>query len=78
MTNRVEAVYEKGVFRPKEPVPLTEGSTVELTFETPSLDRPTEPLVKALLEIARMPSKGPKDGFSGADHDRILYGREGR
>jgi hypothetical protein len=30
-----------------------------------------------LLEIAALPSEGIDDGFSGADHDKILYGENG-
>ena len=26
-----------------------------------------------ILEIANLPSMSPDDGFSGADHDKILY-----
>ena len=34
MTKTIEAVYEKGVFRPKRPVALREGQEVQLTFAT--------------------------------------------
>jgi len=32
-------------------------------------------LLEALDRIAALPLEGPDDGFSGADHDRILYGK---
>lgn len=32
-------------------------------------------LRKLLEEIGALPVKNPADGFSSADHDRILYGR---
>ncbi|MBI4454793.1 MAG: hypothetical protein HY644_02725 [Acidobacteria bacterium] len=32
-------------------------------------------LIEALDRIASLPIEGPDDGFSGADHDRILYGK---
>lgn len=74
MTNRIEAVYERGVFRPVRPVTLAEGERVELAFETrPPVADPHE-LATALDEIAALPPEGPADGFSGVDADRILYG----
>ncbi len=41
----IRAVYEKGVFRPTEPVDLPEGSsvTVEPTTDDSSQPRPTDP-----------------------------------
>jgi predicted DNA-binding antitoxin AbrB/MazE fold protein len=77
MTNRIEAVYENGVFRPKVPVQLREGTTAQVTFEEGAALKPPQPLVAALEEIARMPEQGPADGFSGANHDDVLYGPEG-
>ena len=77
MTDRIRAVYEKGVFRPTEPVSLGEGTPVELFVDVQPLERPSAPLINALLEIARMPSRSPNDGFSGADHDKVLYGPGG-
>ena len=32
-------------------------------------------LIEALERIASLPIEGPDDGFSGADHDRMLYGK---
>jgi predicted DNA-binding antitoxin AbrB/MazE fold protein len=71
MTAKIQAIYEKGVFRPTDPVPLAEGSAVELIVNS---DSDSQPLVEALKEISRLPIEGPVDGFSGADHDRVLYG----
>lgn len=34
MNEMIEAIYEQGVFRPLGNVPLTEGETVRLTFES--------------------------------------------
>jgi len=77
MTNRIKAVYEGGVFRPVGPVPLEEGASVELSYEPPPALKPPQPLVAAIEEIARMPLEGPDDGYSGADHDQVLYGKDG-
>jgi predicted DNA-binding antitoxin AbrB/MazE fold protein len=70
MTARIQAVYEKGVFRPASPVSLAEGSTVELIVNS---EPNSISLLTALKEIADLPQEGPDDGFSGADHDRVLY-----
>ena len=75
MTTIVRAVYEGGLFRPVEHVAIAEGACVELTVRTEAV--PTiapEFILEALLEIAALPLEGPNDGFSGADHDKILYG----
>ena len=77
MTIHVDAIYEHGTFRPARPVTLEEGSKVVLTIEAEAPLRPPQPLVTALAEIASMPSQSPDDGFSGADHDEILYGPQG-
>jgi predicted DNA-binding antitoxin AbrB/MazE fold protein len=34
----IEAVYEDGVLKPKEPLPLAEHAKVRVTVETPPLD----------------------------------------
>jgi predicted DNA-binding antitoxin AbrB/MazE fold protein len=77
MTIQVGAIYKKGIFRLDSPVPLDEGAQVVLTIETEAPMRPPQRLVAALAEIAAMPAQSPDDGFSGADHDKILYGSEG-
>jgi len=77
MSNRIKAVYEYGVFRPIDPVPLEEGASVELSYERPAALKPPQLMVAAIEEIARMPLEGPDDGFSGGDHDQVLYGKEG-
>jgi predicted DNA-binding antitoxin AbrB/MazE fold protein len=74
MTNRIRAIYERGVFRPIEPVALKDGSRVELEFEMPTPPPGAKDLAAALAEIAALPVEGPHDRFSGADHERILYG----
>lgn len=77
MTNRITAVFEHGVFRPVTPVSLQEGARVELAYESEQPLKPPQAMLEAIEEIAKLPLEGPDDGFSGADHDRILYGEEG-
>ena len=76
MTKTVTATYENGLLRPAEPLPLKEGEQVEVTVTTPEDSRRHQALVAALNEIAALPLEGPNDGFSGADHDKVLYGGE--
>jgi predicted DNA-binding antitoxin AbrB/MazE fold protein len=70
MVTKVRAVYSDGVFRPEAPLPVAEGARVELTVDSAPV---AQSLVESLEEISRLPAAGAKDGFSGADHDRILY-----
>jgi predicted DNA-binding antitoxin AbrB/MazE fold protein len=74
MTHRVDAVYEKGVFRPVEPVTLDEGSRVAIEYETTATSPDPQELIQALDSIAALPCEGPDDGFSAVDADRVLYG----
>ena len=70
MTQKVHAVYRNGVFRPSIPPPVAEGTEVELIVVSQGQSRS---LADALDEIADLPAEGPQDGFSGAEHDRVLY-----
>jgi predicted DNA-binding antitoxin AbrB/MazE fold protein len=83
MTQFVQAIYEQGVFRPLEPVQLSEHERVSLmvapathsndhTEDDPELRREAA-LSAALREAATLPVEGLNDGFCGADHDAILY-----
>lgn len=73
MTKTIAAVYENGVLRPTEPLALSEGAQVEITLHLEDAG-PPRPLWEALAEIASLPAESPADGFSGADHDEVLYG----
>jgi predicted DNA-binding antitoxin AbrB/MazE fold protein len=77
MTIHVDAIYEGGAFRPTKPVALHEGTQVVLTVETDVPLSSPQRLVVALAEIAAMPAQSPDDGFSGSNHDDLLYGPEG-
>ena len=77
MNHRIEAVYSDGVFRPVEPVTFAEGTRVVVEYEVAEPTVDPQELIRAVDEIAALPSEGPDDGFSGADHDKILYGKDG-
>lgn len=68
MTQQIQAVYEKGVIRPIEPVELAEGEKLEIV-----LLRQKRSAAQVLAEIAELPIEGETNEFSGADHDEILY-----
>jgi predicted DNA-binding antitoxin AbrB/MazE fold protein len=74
MTKQIEAVYEQGIFRPLHPVTLSEGEVVEIILLKRLGAESGKRVAEILAEIAALPEEAPKDGFSGADHDAVLYG----
>lgn len=83
MTKTIEAIYEQGVLRLKEPIPLEDGSQVEvivISREPPPTRMPSE----ILSDISKLVEECAVDtGISDlADqHDHYLYGKpkkEGR
>ncbi len=70
---KIEAIFENGVFRPVHPVQIDEGVHVELMVDDAVMTAVAQPILPVLAEIAALPLEGPDDGFSGADHDRVLY-----
>ncbi len=87
MNRTVPAIYDAGVFRPLHPVDLAQGTPVEVQVPSASLGQPAaelshEELVQQqaaveemLAEIEGLPIEEPDDGFSGRDHDKLLYGQ---
>jgi predicted DNA-binding antitoxin AbrB/MazE fold protein len=82
ISTTIEAVYEQGVFRLSRPIDLADGTRVDLIViaSHPAELLPGEPVpgkktpAEIMAEIAAMPMESSPDGFSGEDHDRILYG----
>jgi predicted DNA-binding antitoxin AbrB/MazE fold protein len=73
MTTAVKAVYENGVFRPKEPVDLQEMTEVEVLVPTPAHTDEDDPTGwKAAEELIGFIEDGPEDGAE--NHDRYIYG----
>lgn len=81
MNPTIVAIYEKGVLRLDRPIDLAEGSRVEVIVI------PTKPIRSAdrdqsarktpaelIAEIAALPMESSVEGFSGEDHDQVLYG----
>jgi predicted DNA-binding antitoxin AbrB/MazE fold protein len=85
MSHTITAVFDAGVFRPLQPVDLAEGTHVQIDLPHPSeqaaelspeeLARQRVAIEEMLAEIESLPIEEPDDGFSGRDHDKILYGR---
>jgi predicted DNA-binding antitoxin AbrB/MazE fold protein len=86
MSIDLDAIYVNGVFRPLEPPVIPEGTRVHLRVEGEAGAKSAELInsmsggVRAELDefrrlMAELPIEGTADGFSGADHDRALYGR---
>lgn len=83
MNHTIHAIFDSGVFRPLEPVELAEGTQVKVQVPAaaPSVELSPEDLARQQAAIAEfldkmeaLPDEGPDDGFSGRDHDKILYG----
>lgn len=85
MVHLITAIFDSGVFRPPEPVELAEGTQVQiqvpLLAKAPSAELSPEALTRQqaaieafLSRMEALPCESPDDGFSGRDHDKILYG----
>jgi predicted DNA-binding antitoxin AbrB/MazE fold protein len=76
MTTTAAAIYENGVLGPLSPLPLAEGTRVEVTVREEALPSLAEiSTVAGLLgQIAALPMESKEGSFSGRDHDRALYG----
>lgn len=67
MTITIQAVFENGVFKPKEPVQLGEGAEVQLTIA------PAEEIVDPLAHVIGI-GDGPPEGDGADHHDKYIYG----
>jgi predicted DNA-binding antitoxin AbrB/MazE fold protein len=86
MSRTIPAIFDAGVFRPLQPVDLADGTHVEVQVPTvpsnePAADLTPEELARQraaieemIAEIESLPIEEPDDGFSGRDHEKILYG----
>jgi predicted DNA-binding antitoxin AbrB/MazE fold protein len=73
MSTAVKAVYEDGVFKPKEPVHLQEKTEVEVLIPTDTRVDDDDPTGwKTADELIGFIKDGPK-GSIARDHDEYLY-----
>jgi predicted DNA-binding antitoxin AbrB/MazE fold protein len=73
MTKEIEAIYERGIIRPVEPLELPEGTRLDVIIVTHEKPRRNGNAADILAEIAALPLEGKSEPFSGREHDSILY-----
>ena len=73
MTKEIEAIYERGIIRPVQPLELPEGTRLDIIVTTQEKPRPNGNVAELLAEIAGLPLESASDSFSGREHDSILY-----
>jgi predicted DNA-binding antitoxin AbrB/MazE fold protein len=74
MTTAVKAIYENGVFKPKEPVQLEEHTEVDVLIPVASRSDDRDPTGwKAAEELIGFIRNAPPD--MAEHHDQYLYGR---
>jgi predicted DNA-binding antitoxin AbrB/MazE fold protein len=76
MNKEIEAVYEKGVIRPLQPLELPEGARLDLIVITHEPETNGN-AAEILAEIAALPLESAGDTFAGREHDSI-YIRKNR
>ena len=76
MTKEIEAIYEQGMIRPLQPLELPEGARLDLIVITHEQHTINGNAAEILAEIAALPLEGSTDGFTGREHDSILYPRK--
>ncbi len=84
MDQRIEAIYDNGVFRPIGELVLPDHLRVVLRIVGDGTDRAEgdsstvacQKRAMAALdaELETVPDNSPDDGLSSANHERILYG----
>ena len=77
MTKEIQAVYERGMIRPLEPLELPEGARVELIVVTHEQPKANRNASKILAEIAALPLEGSSDVESGCEFDSIRKNSNG-
>jgi predicted DNA-binding antitoxin AbrB/MazE fold protein len=80
MTYEIDAIYNNGAFVPVTPLTMPEGVRVHLRIDEQAKPVAAKMMTRAefddfLCKMAQLPIEGPDDGFSGADHDKLLYGQ---
>jgi predicted DNA-binding antitoxin AbrB/MazE fold protein len=71
MNLHITAIYEAGILKPSVPLPVADGTKVDVIVVGPQ-EQPSKSPAAVLAAIAAMPTE-PGPAFSGRDHDRILY-----
>jgi predicted DNA-binding antitoxin AbrB/MazE fold protein len=80
MSQFIHAIYEDGVLKPLEPLALTEHQRVWLSIgtsaghESDATAIQRQAMEELDAEMNALADESPDDGFTAANHDRILYG----
>ena len=75
MTTAVKAVYENGVFKPKEPVNLQDKTEVEVLIPTNASAQDDATGWKAMREFIGLAGENAGSGRASEEHDTIIYRR---
>jgi predicted DNA-binding antitoxin AbrB/MazE fold protein len=75
MTTAVKAIYEDGVFKPKEPVELQEKTEVEVLIPTPASAQDDPTGWKAMREFIGLAGESAGGDRASEEHDKIVYRR---
>lgn len=78
MTTSIQAIYEKGVFRPIHEVALSEGTRVEVLIPEAQCPRQPQEVAAKLASIADHAAVSGKSDHTSSDPDAILYSRKSR
>jgi len=77
----IQGHIENGIIVPNDTISLPEGTEVTIVVRSQSSadsasmsPEQQEHYLAALRRIDELPNENPGDTFSGADHDRVLYG----
>lgn len=89
MQRTIHAIFDSGVFRPLEPIDLANGTEVSIAvpmarrqkngdaisdLSAEQIAGQQKAIDNILFEIENLPIEEADDGFSGSDHDQVLYG----
>ena len=75
MATAVKAIYEDGVFKPKEPVQLEERTEVEVLIPTAASTEGDHTGWKAMREFIGLAGEDAGGGTASEEHDKIIYRR---
>jgi hypothetical protein len=80
---KIQGHYQNGMIVPHEELSLPDGTPVTIAIPTirttnskTMSDEQRARYLAALARIDAVPDENPGDDFSGADHDRVLYGAD--
>jgi hypothetical protein len=79
----IQGHYQNGMIIPHDGIILPDGTEVTITVRAATQgsgdempDEQRQRYLAALARIDAVANENPGDAFSGANHDRVLYGNE--